>query len=220
MNTPSSEKNTSALIIASFFMLPALLSTGCATSSPVRVPTGRWTGHGQFFSERWGKPEKQETIHRKYPTHLRIRPTNFEGRPALSMDIDSENGGLGDGMGDRTRLRLLLVETARPSDSIILYRVAAHYDSKGDKPMEFDSNAPPVAASCIRYDKDVVLQIVYDKGFVDCFRFRGRGLTKAGTFVTDDGTIHWVESLYQVEPADLISTGTPHLSGMSTAMAR
>lgn len=199
----------SSVAIAGLLLIPAALATGCATSSPVRVPTGRWTGHGTFFSERWGKPDKQETIHREYPTQLHIRPTNFEGRPALSMDIDSENGGLGEGMGDRTRLRLLLVETSRPSDSIILYRVAAEFDPKGDKPMEFDTNASPVAASCIRYEKDVVLQIVYDKGFVDCFRFRGRGLTKAGTFAEENGTIHWVESLYQVEPADLMTNRTP-----------
>lgn len=206
----SSQRNSTLSAVAiGLLLLPAALATGCASHSTVRVPTGKWTGHGVFFTERWGKPEKQETIHREYPTHLRIRPTSFEGQPALSMDIDSENGGLGEGMGDRTRLRLLLVEASRPSDSIVLYRVAAEYDPKGDEPMKFDSNAPPVAASCIRYEKDVVLQIVFDKGFVDCFRFRGRSLTKAGTFAEDDGTIHWVESLYQVEPADLMTNRTP-----------
>jgi hypothetical protein len=182
-----------------------LLMPGCAMTSPVKVPCGEWKGCGTFAYERWAPPEKAESVHREYPTRLKITPAEFENQPALEMEIVSEHGGISGLEGDKTHLRLALIEAKRPSESCVLYRVVP-LDPDRKNPPEIDADAPPISASCMKSKHAVILQINYFEGFVDCYQFRGRGLTKSGSFTEKTDIIHWTETLHQVAPLDLISS--------------
>jgi hypothetical protein len=183
-----------------------LLMSGCASSSPVKIPCGEWTGCGTFAYERWAPPEKAASIHRDYPTRLKIHQCEFENQPATEIEIVSEHGGIPGLSDEKTHLRLALVEERRPRESIGLYRVVP-LDPDRKNPPEVDDDAPPIAASCMKSRNGIVLHINYAEGFVDSFWFRGRGLTKAGSLAQDTGIIHWTETLHQVAPADLMSSG-------------
>jgi|CXWL01.1.fsa_nt_gi hypothetical protein len=138
-----------------------------------------------------------------------MRKSKVGDQPAIEIEIVSQRGELPE-LGEGTHLRLALVEAKRLSDSAVLYRVAGPlFDPKPDDQPEFEANTPPVGASCIKIDGATVLQIVYQDGFVDTFRFRGKGLTKAGTLTVEDGSIHWVEALVQRKPVDLLSGRPP-----------
>ena len=193
-----------------------LLVVGCASRRPVTVPFGEWSGHGTFFYDRWELPEKTETIHRDYPTRLSIKPTKVDDQPAIGIEIVSKHGDLPEDFGNETHLRLALVETKRLSNSIVLYRVAGPLsDPEPEEKPNFEANSPVVGASCMMLDGTTVLQITYLPGFVDVYRFRGRGLMKAGMVNAEDGkgAIHWVEVLVQREPVDLIIGGSPSRTG-------
>jgi len=181
---------------------------GCASSGPVQIPSGDWTGCGTFVYESWAPDDKSASLHKDYPTKLHIHRSEFNGRPAVEMEIVSRHGGLPGIPDDKTHLRMMLVEEKRPSDSIALFRVAG-MEPDSDQPPEFDANGPPVGASCFRTREAIVLHVVYDQGFADTFRFRGRGLTKSGSMTTKDEIIHWAETLYQVPPVDMMSSHTP-----------
>ncbi len=185
------------------------LAAGCASRRPVALPLGEWTGHGSFTYERWGEPEDTATLHRDYKTCLRMRKSKVDDQPATEIEIVSQRGELPE-LGERTHIRLALVETKRLSDSAVLYRVAGQlFDPKPDDQPKFEAKSPPVGASCIKIDGVTVLQIAYNDGFVDTFRFHGKGLMKAGTLTVEDGSIHWVETLVQRKPVDLLSGKPP-----------
>ena len=181
---------------------------GCAWNRPVQIPTGDWSGCGTFIYEGWGSEDKTASLHKGYPTKLHIHRSQLNGRPAVEMEIVSRHGGLPGISDDKTHLRMMLVEEKRPCDSIVLYKVAG-MEPDSDKPPEFDENAPPVGASCIRTKEAIVLQVVYDEGFADTFRFRGRGLTKSGSITAKNEIIHWAETLYQVRPVDTMHSHGP-----------
>ena len=170
---------------------------------------GEWNGRGTFTFERWGEPENIASIHRDYDTWLRIRNSEVDGQPALELEIISERGELPE-LGPRTHLRLALVEAKRYDDGAVLFRVAGPiYDPKPEQQPKFESDAPPYGASLMQTRNGSMLQIAYQEGFVDTFRFRSKGLMKAGTFTVEDGSIHWVEALVQRKPVDLMSGKPP-----------
>ena len=179
-----------------------LLAGGCATRGPVRMPTGAWSGKGTFSYERWAAGEPAASIHRDYQTCICIKPAQVDDRPAFDIEIVSERGELPEGLGPRTHLRLTLVEVKRPCESIAQYRVAGRFNPKPEERPEFEGDTPPIGATCMRVDDLTVLQIVYEEGFSDVLRFRGRGLMKAGSLSDEDGVIHWAESLVQTRPVD------------------
>ncbi len=182
-----------------------ILFTGCASGRVAGLPRGEWTGKGAFTFERWGEPEKTESIHRDYCTRLSIKTTSVDGQPATQLEIISERGDLPE-LGPRTHMRLALVEVKRLDDDAILYRVAGPiFDPKPDDQPKFEKDAPPVGASCMNVNGNTVLQIAYHQGFVDTFRFRGKGLTKAGSLTVEDGSIHWAETLVQRKPVDIMA---------------
>lgn len=201
----------------SFLLLAPLCLTasGCASRGMPTIPVGEWRGHGTFTYERWGEPENTASHHRDYATCLCIKKSTVDGQPAFEIEIISDRGALPE-LGDRTHMRLALVEVSRPSNSAVLYRLAGPlYDPKPNDQPTFESDSPPVAASCMKIDGVAVLQIAYEEGFVDTFRFRARGLSKAGSLTLEDGSVHWVESLLQTKPVDLLFGNQPfnHLAG-------
>lgn len=193
------------LLLASICMVAG----GCASRGKPRIPTGEWSGKGSFTFERWGEPDHTAGHHRDYETWLRIRHGIVDAQPALEIEIISERGELPD-LGPRTHLRVALVEVKKYDDGTVLYRVAGPImDPKDEDRPRFESDTPPYGASLIPSRDGWVLQVSYMQGFVDVFRFRGRGLTKAGSLTVEDGSVHWVESLVQRKPADLISGRPP-----------
>lgn len=186
-----------------------LVAAGCASRGAPKIPVGEWYGEGSFTFEQWGEPENTVSVHRDYDTWLRITNSEVEGRPALELEIISERGELPE-LGRRTHLRVALVEVKRCGDEAVLFRVAGpDFDPKPDQRPRFDHDTPPVGASLIQTRDYSVLQIAYQAGFVDTFRFRGKSLMKAGSFTVEDGSIHWVEALVQRRPVDLISASPP-----------
>lgn len=190
-------------------VLSCVFAAGCASRGVPRIPIGEWNGQGTFTFERWGEPENTASFHRDYDTWLHIKNSEVDGQPALELEIISERGELPE-LGPRTHLRLALVEAKRYDDGTVLFRVAGPiFDPKPDERPKFESNASPFGASLMRTRDLSMLQIAYQEGFVDTFRFRGRELLKAGTFTVEDGSIHWVEALVQRKPVDLMAGKPP-----------
>jgi hypothetical protein len=197
-------------VLTSCVLACGSMVTGCAAGRSVRIPLGEWTGDGAFTFERWGKPEETDSIHREYKSRLCISKSEVDGQPATQLEVISEHGELPD-LGPRTHMRLALVEAKRYCDHAVLYRVAGPlFDPNPEEEPTFEKGTPPVGASCMIMGGVTILQIVYQQGFVDTFRFHGRGLSKTGSLTVDVGSIHWVEALVQRKPADLVSMGPPY----------
>ena len=179
----------------------AIRVAGCAAPGPAGViPFGEWSGRGSFVYEDWEENEntapEDRSIQRSYSTSLSIRPGELEGREVVELEIISERGSLPE-LGEKTCLRAALVEAKRVSDSTVLYRmVGSLLNPNPDEKLEFDDDAPSLAASCTTSGGVTVLQIHYMDNFIDTFRFAGRRVEKMGVyFNTDGGLIHWWERL-------------------------
>lgn len=193
-----SDRRLTTLIVA-WMVSPVVV--GCAaTRQAGKIPFGDWSGRGTFVYETWETDKDAESIHRSYSTRLSVRPLSLDGGKGVELDIVSERGELPELEGDRTHLKVALVEAKRPSDTTVLYRLAdwLYNPGPGEK-FKPDANAPPFAASCMTVDGTTVLQVRYIENFVDTFRFRCRYVDKTGMLFGKNGLTHWSERLQRVK---------------------
>lgn len=187
-------------------LLAVSLSAGCSTTGrPGEIPLGQWSGSGTFVYERWKSNEGESgkddhvSLTRDYSTTLTIKPGTLDGRDIIKMEILSKRGEL-DGLhiDDETHLIIALTEAKRISNSTVLYHMCGSLFNPGaDEKLRSDDDVPPVSASCTFTGGVTVLQLQYDKNFVDTFRFHGRRVEKTGVwFDPDEGLIHWWEQLH------------------------
>jgi hypothetical protein len=187
--------------LASLAGVIAALAVGCQAPGP-EIPLGHWSGDGTVIYDAWNAPEMPQadshggTIIRHYPTHLRVWPGTLDGREVIMLEVLSQRDRLPK-LGDRTYLRVALVETARPTPNVTLYRVVAWlFNPKPDQPLTWDDNGPPHSASAIERDGRVTVQIQYMDNFADTLRFEGNTVYKSGVlFRKHEGLVHWSERL-------------------------
>ena len=106
---PRRRLTTSIVTVTAFSLL-----AGCATTrQPGGIPFGEWSGRGMFVYETWESGKEAESIHRSYPTRLSIRPLSLDAEEGVELEIVSERGELPELEGDRTHLKVALVEAKR-----------------------------------------------------------------------------------------------------------
>ncbi|MEW6250279.1 MAG: hypothetical protein AB1716_06510 [Planctomycetota bacterium] len=140
-------------------------------------------------------PARPVTIHRRYPTELKIWEGRLDGRDVVMVDIRSRRGRLPQ-LGAETHMLLILQEAKRVSRTTALYRVLglALNPEEGQLPTVKDLT-PPASATCTTLGDTTVLQIRYLEDFVDVLRFQGREVEKTGLYHARGGLVHWTEQL-------------------------
>jgi hypothetical protein len=194
-------------------LVPAMLS-GCVGPERVDlVPLGTWTGQGVFTYNEWGagstnnsQEQTPRTIHREYPTHLRIEAVHNGGSEFILIEIVSERGplpGPAPDMGDATHILLALAKAKTVSDSAVLfYGIDAHFNPEPDESLGLrpPEDSDEITGSCLRRGDVTVLRLQYEENFCDTLRFRGGTVEKEGAYYDhEEGVIHWSESLRRVE---------------------
>ena len=146
--------------------------------------------------ETWKTDEgaKPASIHRTYPTKLSIQPGELGGHKVLLLEIESDRGALPE-MGEKTTLKVALMEAKRVSETTVLYRLVA-LGGNPNEALAFSDSAQPCAASCTSSAGVTVFVINYSVKFTDVYRFQGRELDKAGSIWDEkQGMVHWTEHL-------------------------
>lgn len=180
------------------------LCTGCATMhTRAEIPLGQWSGHGTCLLKEWPTGDHAATQpglfkHQDYTTSLTIQPA--PDGDAVRLEILTLRGKMPPLDGDRTHLIVDLQKRDTSDDgSIATYRVARFSLAfeMGNRALDEEPDTPPVTASCLALDGELILRIHYMEGFVDTFRFHGNRLYKDGTFFPKDGEgfVHWSEVL-------------------------
>ncbi len=159
---------------------------GAGSAEPASPPDESGTG---------GRPGRAVTIHRRYPTMLRIWEARLDHRDILMLDIRSRRGPL-PGLGEETHMIIALQQTRHASAGTALYRVLgiAFNPEEGQLPTVNDMS-PPCSATCTTQGDTTILQIRYLEDFVDVFRFEGPQLEKTGVYQARGGLVHWTEQL-------------------------
>ncbi len=184
--------------------------TGCATL-PTRpeIPLGEWSGTGTYVVEKWSadKDDPKSAVfegreHGTYPTSLKIEPTTVAGEDAVRLEILSERGvfRLHPDIGSRTHLVMHLVkDDSVDENGIGLYHLAAAGLTIDDDPPEMEQGSSKInMVTCNTLDRDIVLRIIYQDGWLDVIHFQDNDVYKNGAyFQMSGGYIQWSELLHR-----------------------